>query len=569
VEFFDAGNQLISSQSRQIVFPAPNAAEVAFDQDNFMLLNGKRFFPVIFWELTAVKEPDGIYRAARNGVNCFILTSRYVKTVAEKKAILDNAHKYNVKVFLQVPSIDQLSDDKIPEYREKFAAMNPPELRNHPAVIGYFLTDEPIWRGVPQRRVMNGYKIIKEIDPYRPMWINAAPRNTVAAHASYAEASDIYGIDIYPYPYPHSQSGMADKTLTCVGKYTDFCREAVADRKPVWMALQGFSWNSYRNPDDGSGYPGLNQMRFVWYETLFHGGRGGSIWGTRHIRSEAYYDTLFDLSREMHQVSGLFTKYDKIQRIQSQNKDIIAELITVGKAQYLVVRNTNEIPRMSLLQGNFPAMKQLIPAGKRKVDAKRWQAALEPFEVMIFGTEELPAPAYELPAADAGFDKLRDPFKRVTRMDIGKVRYRGNANWIWDREVLKPHARCEVFREFALDIEKVQDITLMLAIDDGGEVFFNGENIAVLNSSYADMKVIEIPRKLWKKDNKLTVKAYDSGIVPAGVLAEIRITGKDGKTTTIVSDSRWQCNGKAADVIAKFGKGAWGNRVSYEISGEK
>jgi hypothetical protein len=135
--------------------------------------------------------------------------------------------------------------------------------------------------------------------------------------------------------------------------------------------------------------------------------------------------------------------------------------------------------------------------------------------------------------------------------------------------VLKPHARCEVFREFALDIEKVQDITLMLAIDDGGEVFFNGENIAVLNSSYADMKVIEIPRKLWKKDNKLTVKAYDSGIVPAGVLAEIRITGKDGKTTTIVSDSRWQCNGKAADVIAKFGKGAWGNRVSYEISGEK
>ncbi|MBE6359563.1 MAG: hypothetical protein E7057_10015 [Lentisphaerae bacterium] len=563
VEFFDADGKKVSEAFREIRFPAKFHTEVTFDKDNFMLINGKRFFPVVFWELTAVKEPDGLYYAAKRGVNCFILTSRYVKNSAEKLALLDRAHKYGIKVFLQVPGIDDLTADKIEEYKTAFNKMNPAELRNHPAVIGYFLTDEPIWRGVPQNRVVNGYNVIRELDPYRPLWINAAPRNNVAVHSSYAQAADIYGIDIYPYPYPHSQSGMKDKTLTCVGKYTDFCREAVNDRKPVWMALQGFSWNSYRKPDDGSGYPGLNQMRFVWYETLFHGGRAGSIWGTRHIRSQAYYDTLFDLTEEMHKVSGLFTRYDRIERVNSQNPDIIAELMTVGKAQYLIVRNTNEIPRMSQITGDFPAMKQLVPAGKRVVTAGKSQVALEPFEVMIFGSDALPEAAYTLPAADPELDKLNDPFKRVTRMDIGKIRYQGDAGWIWDKDKLQPNARVAVERKFTIVPEKVKSITLYVAIDDGGVCRFNGVELGRLSTTYADMQVFNIDRKLWEKDNRIEIDAFDSGMVPCGVLAEIRIMGTDGKEEVIVSDKLWQCGGKAADVIAKFGKGAWGSRVSY------
>ena len=564
VEFLDKNGKKISEAFRNIRFPAKFHTEVTFDKDNFMLINGKRFFPVIFWELTAVKEPDGLYYAAKRGVNCFILTSRYVKNVEEKLAILNRAHKYGIKVFLQVPSIDNLTNDKIEQYKASFNKMNPAQLRNHPAVIGYFLTDEPIWRGVPQNRVINGYNIIREIDPYRPLWINAAPRNNVAAHSSYAQAADIYGIDIYPYPYPHSQSGMKDKTLTCVGKYADFCRTAVYNRKPVWMALQGFSWNSYRKPDDGSGYPGLNQMRFVWYETLFHGGRAGSIWGTRHIRSKAFYDTLFDLTDEMHKVSGLFTRYDKIQTMNSQNPAIIAELMTVGKAQYLVVRNTSEIPRMSEIKGNFPTMKQLMPAGKRIVTAKKSQVALEPFEVMIFGSDELPKVAYTLPKDDPNFDKKDNPFKRITRMDIGKVRYRGAANWIWNKDKMQPNAKITVERKFSIVPEKVKSITLYIAIDDGGVCKFNGVELGKLASSYADMQVFKIDPKIWKKDNHIVIDAFDSGMVPCGVLAEIRIKGTDGKEKVIVSDNLWQCDGKAADVIAKFGRGAWGSRVSYD-----
>ncbi len=565
VTFFNAEGKKISDAVKTIRFPEKHHNEVTFDKDNFMLINGKRFFPVIFWEFTAVNEPDGLYFAAKNGANCFILTSRYVKNNEQKLQILDRAHKYGIKVFLQVPSIDNLTDDKKEEFTRKFQEMNPENLRNHPAVIGYFITDEPIWRGIPQNRVSNGYEIISTIDPYHPIWLNAAPRNPVGVHAGYAQAADIYGIDIYPYPYPSTHSGMEDKGLTCVGKYTEFCRQAVYGRKPVWMALQGYSWHSYRNPDDGRGYPGLNQMRFMWYDTLLNGGRAASIWGTRHIRSEAFYDILFDLTREMHLVSGLFTKYEKSEKISSQNQHITAELLSVGKEKYLIVRNTGDIPHMSLLKGDFPKMSQLYPANNRILEAKRHQVSLEPFEVVIFGTAALPEPNYQLPASNKEFDKMRNPFKRVTKMDIGKMRYSGQANWIWDKNMIKPFARISAQRKFTIAPDKVKDITLLIAVDDGGICRFNGKEVAKLETSYADMQMVKIPKALWKAENIIDVDAYDSGMVPCGILCEIRITGTDGKVQVIVTDKQWSCNGNAAHIIAKFGSGAWGRRVSYQV----
>ena len=43
------------------------------------------------------------------------------------------------------------------------------------------------------------------------------------------------------------------------------------------------------------------------------------------------------------------------------------------------------------------------------------------------------------------------------------------------------------------------------------------------------------------------------------------ITGTDGKVQVIVTDKQWSCNGNAAHIIAKFGSGAWGRRVSYQV----
>ncbi|MBE6399118.1 MAG: hypothetical protein E7041_03130 [Lentisphaerae bacterium] len=564
LEFTGKEGKIVSTARREVKFLAPNEVEVTVDSQNHLLVNGKRFFPVCFWELTAVNEPDGLYFAARNGVNCFLLTERYAKTPAEKKAILDTAHRYGMKVFLAVPSIDHLTADKMAAYRQQLEQVITPELKSHPAVIGYFLTDEAMWRGVPQQRVVNGYKLLKEFDPYRIIWVNAAPRNTVEAHASYAEGADIYGIDIYPYPYPHNQSGMEDKTLTCVGKYTDFCREAVDDRKPVWMALQGFSWRAYYHPDDGRDYPGLNQMRFVTYETLFYGGRAGTIWGTRHIRAAAYYDTLFDLSYEMYLVSGLFSRCERIEKVKSTNDKVIAELMYVDGKTYLTVRNCDEKPHISWVYGKFPAMKQLLPAARRQFPANDAQVALEPFEVQIFGTDALPEPTYQLPEVNAEFEKMPHPFKRLVKSDVFKRRYDGKAYWIWDDEAFAANAAAEVSRTFELDPAKVKSITIYAAADDAGKLYFNGNLLGAMEH-FSNMQTFDVPQNLWRKQNTVTVNAVDSGMLPCGVLAEIKITFTDGTVQSIVSDRSWQCRGKAVREVAPFGKGAWGRRVSIEL----
>ena len=79
---------------------------------------------------------------------------------------------------------------------------------------------------------------------------------------------------------------------------------------------------------------------------------------------------------------------------------------------------------------------------------------------------------------------------------------------------------------------------------------------------FINMLQKDIPAAMLQKNNILTVRGEDSGCVPCGVLAEIIITGKDGKTQTLVSDGSWKCpDGRPVQIIAPFGKGAWGNRA--------
>ena len=113
-------------------------------------------------------------------------------------------------------------------------------------------------------------------------------------------------------------------------------------------------------------------------------------------------------------------------------------------------------------------------------------------------------------------------------------------------------------------MRRFKDITLFIAIDDNGVCRFNGKEVATLTTSYADMQMVKIPKELWKAENVITVDASDTGMTPCGILAEIRITGVDGKIRQIFSDKEWSCNGKPAYIVAKFGSGAWGKRVSYQ-----
>ncbi len=191
--------------------------------------------------------------------------------------------------------------------------------------VGEQLADE-IWRkldktpphpelnlsNAPQRAdrlaegMLQGYNYLQSVDPKHPIWMNHAPRNSIAQLAQFDRAADIVGCDIYPVPRGtgNGHSDLADKSLSCVGAYTRRMQEA-APGKPVWMVLQGFGWsdldkNKDPNKPDERRRPNPDESRFMAYDAIVNGARGILYWGTAYVEKDApFWTELLSLVTEL------------------------------------------------------------------------------------------------------------------------------------------------------------------------------------------------------------------------------------------------------------------------------
>lgn len=136
--------------------------------------------------------------------------------------------------------------------------------------------------------MVEGYQFLKQNDPNHPIWMNHAPRNSIAQLAFFNRGADIVGCDIYPVPLGGTgHSDLSDRTLASVGAYTRRMQDA-APEKPVWMVLQGFGWADL---DETAGEkdreekrkPTPEESRFMAYDAIVNGARGILYWGTAYM----------------------------------------------------------------------------------------------------------------------------------------------------------------------------------------------------------------------------------------------------------------------------------------------
>ena len=141
--------------------------------------------------------------------------------------------------------------------------------------------------------MVKGYKLLREIDPGHPVWMNHAPRNQVGQLAMFNAAADIAGCDIYPVPRCEwvGHSDLVEQTAAAAGAYTTRMQSA-APGKPVWMVLQGFGWADIQPtaPPErrkAERRPTREETRFMAYDTIVRGGRGILYWGTMAIEKDS------------------------------------------------------------------------------------------------------------------------------------------------------------------------------------------------------------------------------------------------------------------------------------------
>ena len=512
----------IFSRTTPLAIRPPAEQEVVIGEDRQLYVNGKPFFPVVFYQMQGIWEQREIFwlEVAASGVNTLLLEREV--TVEN----LDLAEKCGLKImaFLGNIGIPGLETEEL--WREKLEQTLTPEFVNHPALLGYYLVDEPNWGGRSLNQLLKSYEILKEADPNHPIWINAAPRGDLADHRAYSTAADIYGVDIYPVPTPDPHGDLPNKELSVVGDYAAHIAEALDWRKPNWMVLQAFAWGTLNNYTPV--YPTREQLRFMVYDALLNGGTAIVFWGQVYILKPDFYRDLLAVTSELHAISGLWANSSKYW-LEESTPQLELQLMEADGNEYIIALNRTAAPAPLTLRVPWQGKTIQVHFENRLIDCtdSYLDDTVPPFSVRIYSVADLPVPQYELPEFNGGGYADYEVFAC------------DDAGWIW-AEAVKDTAGSKVnlCREFTVDPEReISEVTLVMGADDYAEIVINGERLGPAGNCRF-LKRFRL-QNVTPGRNYIAVEAVDGGGLPCGVIGTLEIKYADGRTEVIPTDTSW------------------------------
>lgn len=242
--------------------PSVNASQI--DENGLVVLDGKPFLPIGFY-CGNITEPM-LKRISEAGAN-FIMPY----SIGREKDIpgkLDLAWRYKIKVLFNVMYQHENQKSKITQYRDAIgidavlqAWVN--EFRSHPALLGWYLSDENPREELSRLRQMR--EMINTIDPdhftvtltYRPIDFPA-----------FISTGDIFAAD--PYPVETASSKSMESVFRLINRASELTSR-------VWMVPQAFNWGVHKkqeNPDNPYRFPTEQEIRSMVLSGAVNGAKG-------------------------------------------------------------------------------------------------------------------------------------------------------------------------------------------------------------------------------------------------------------------------------------------------------
>ena len=149
-----------------------------------------------------------------------------------------------------------------------------------------------------------------------------------------------------------------------------------------------------------------------------------------------------------------------------------------------------------------------------------------------------------------------------------------NTQWIWNAKGNRPRETLYFSKQFDLK-ELPQSAEIFFTCDDNVEFFLNGHSIGSTDL-WSKPVTTSLKKHFRKGMNFLTAKASNGG-GPAGLIAQLSLSSKNGKIQRISSDQSWKFvqqlpnpqakdwrtralpNAQTAVVVGKYGDGPWGD----------
>lgn len=373
------GRTLASADSMLLPFtPKPT---VGFDKNGFLTVEGKPWFPVGIYTLQARQggHEDVMEEGRQAGFNCTVF---YAYTVDTITPLLDAAQRHGLRAFVypanpyRVREHTATRDELVGEIKARM---------NHPALLGWYLVDEPEGIGVSSvETVRNYYQLVKETDPSHPCSLVIM---SPGAAANYGGSADIVWID--PYPVPHSP-------VTYVSECMDGAHASVAGDKPVWAIPQAFDWSVWNTGKiDKIHRPTPDEERCMTYLALVHGAKGIIYWA--HTGSKYYihdypehWAAVKKIAGELRDLSPvLLTGNSRIKASATPGTatlDLMVKELDGQVYVFAVNRETTACQATISLKG-VPTFSNIeVMFENRSVTGGRsgWKDAFRPFEVHVY-----------------------------------------------------------------------------------------------------------------------------------------------------------------------------------------
>ena len=225
------------------------------DRYHRLIVDGEPFFPLgCYFQEVRRSELETF---ADSPFNCIM---PYAQISREE---LDWCQELNIKVLYSVINNFRTRVAESDEDGDERTRLTVEALRDHPAIIAWYINDELPLTMLPQLTARRDQ--MEELDPSRPTWVVLYQVNELR---EYIPTFDVIGTDLYPIPQ-YSASVAAD-----AAKKTS---RGSLGMHAMWQVPQIFDWASYKDNDEekkANRPPTFEEIRGMFWMHIAGGANG-------------------------------------------------------------------------------------------------------------------------------------------------------------------------------------------------------------------------------------------------------------------------------------------------------
>ena len=360
MSLLDARGKEISSLDHLIrkLSPAPSGVEWRIDENGVLLRNGEPFLPVGWFDLTAsaMKEAAG----PCNVTWLYIGPWQTVEDIRKRLDGIGAAGGYAV-IYPTVNNRrpEELTVAPITVKEAELIRQRVRALKNHPALLAWYLADEPEYHRVLPESVAQLRALVSEEDPWHP---TVVLNNAFGAIRQFSQGGDVSA----PDPYPFFKKGGLSPAMDKVGAFIAEASASIRPGQTVWVVAQAYDTRDWGGK--GERAPTFAESRNMVWQAVSAGARGVVWWDWNWVFPNTIDSVLGNayLARELAALkSYVLAPVEGGLKITAPQKEMLRTALRSANGQkVLFAANASTKPQDVVFKASSLAGRELVVLGE-------------------------------------------------------------------------------------------------------------------------------------------------------------------------------------------------------------